>query len=162
MNNTLKYFATGLISLSTLDFYALNATQKKAAPAQVTKEAAKTATLTIRATGFHNEKGKAEIVLYNSKAGFDKDKSFREAVVQINKGTATFTVHDLPPGVYAAAASHDENNNKKLDTNLMGFPQEGVGLSNNVKVSITNIPTFDKIKFNVNEGEQMIEFKIQY
>ena len=159
MNNTLKFIATGLIGLSTLDYQAITMALKKAATHVA--PVAKPATLTIRVTGFRNDKGGAGFALYNSKTGYDKDKGFREELARISNRTAMITLRDIPVGVYAAAF-HDENGNQKLDENRLGVPTEGVGLSNNPKISITNIPTFDKIKFTVIEGEQTIEFKIQY
>ena len=45
--------------------------------------------------------------------------------------TLRFTLHDLPPGAYAIKLFHDANGNGKLDSNLLGLPQEGYGFSNN-------------------------------
>ncbi len=160
MKKTMKLIATGLIGLSTLEFQAIPALSNK--PARTVAPTPKTATVTIKVTGFRNDKGQAGFALYNSKAGFDKDQGFRESLVSISNRTATITFRDVPLGAYGAAAFHDENNNGKLDENMMGIPTEGVGLSNNPKMSIANIPTFDKIKFNLGEGEQTVEFKIQY
>lgn len=160
MKKTMKLIATDLIGLSTLEFQAIPALSNK--PARTVTPAPKTATITIKVTGFRNDTGKAGFALYNSPAGFDKDETFREGIVSLSKRTATITFRDVPLGAYRAGAFHDENNNGKLDENMMGIPTEGVGLSNNPKISVTNIPTFDKIKFNVGAGEQAIEFKIQY
>lgn len=157
---TMQFIATAMIGLSTLEFHVIPTLADNAAHAFAPTP--KTATITIKVTGFRNEKGKAGFALYNSKAGFDKDQGFREGIVSISNRTATITFRDVPIGAYGAAAFHDENNNGKLDENMAGIPTEGVGLSNNPKMSITNIPTFDKIKFNVGEGEQTVEFKIQY
>lgn len=38
---------------------------------------------------------------------------------------------DVPPAVLAVAVVHDENGNGRLDSNLLGIPREGVGVSNN-------------------------------
>ena len=38
---------------------------------------------------------------------------------------------DIEPGLHAVSVLHDENNNGKLDTNFLGIPREGVGMSNN-------------------------------
>lgn len=156
MKKIMKFIATGLIGLSTMGFQPITAL-----PAE-TSRAAATATLTIKITGFRNDDGMAGFALYDSKAGFDKDQGVREDMIAISNRAVTITIRDLPPGVYGAAAFHDENDNGELDENLAGIPTEGVGLSNNPKISISNIPTFDKIKFNVGDGKQTIEFKIQY
>jgi uncharacterized protein (DUF2141 family) len=38
-------------------------------------------------------------------------------------------VYDLAPGTYAVGAYHDENNNSRLDTDLIGYSTEGYALS---------------------------------
>ena len=38
----------------------------------------------------------------------------------------------MKPGKYAFKYFHDENSNKKLDTNLIGIPKEGYGFANNI------------------------------
>ncbi len=38
---------------------------------------------------------------------------------------------DLEPGVLAVAVMHDENGNGAMDTNFLGIPREGGGVSNN-------------------------------
>jgi uncharacterized protein (DUF2141 family) len=38
---------------------------------------------------------------------------------------------DIEPGLHAVSVQHDENNNGKLDTDFLGIPHEGVGVSNN-------------------------------
>ena len=40
-------------------------------------------------------------------------------------GVIHLVARDLPPGRYAVNAFHDENDNGKLDTNLVGIPSEG-------------------------------------
>ena len=43
------------------------------------------------------------------------------------------TFDNLPPGIYAVGACHDENDNDHLDTNFIGLPTEGYALSNGVR-----------------------------
>lgn len=58
----------------------------------------------------------------------------------------------LPPGTYAIAVHHDENDNRKLDTNLLGIPQEGYGVSNN-HIPALSAPTWQESKFTVEAGK---------
>lgn len=58
---------------------------------------------------------------------------WRDASVAVRAGRATCSFAEVPPGTYAMSAFHDENGNKKLDTNLLGMPKEGVCASNQAK-----------------------------
>lgn len=48
---------------------------------------------------------------------------------QARAGAAELTIEDVPPGVYAVQAIHDENGNGKLDRDLFGWPEEGLAFS---------------------------------
>jgi uncharacterized protein (DUF2141 family) len=45
--------------------------------------------------------------------------------------TLDVTFHHMPPGNYAVRLFHDANDNGEMDKNIVGFPQEGYGFSNN-------------------------------
>jgi uncharacterized protein (DUF2141 family) len=59
------------------------------------------------------------------------------------------------PGRYAVQFYHDENQNGKLDLNLIGIPKESYGSSNNVK-PLLGPPNFKKMLFNLTENEKII------
>ena len=44
--------------------------------------------------------------------------------------TESVVTFDAMPGVYAVAVHHDANANGKMDSNFMGIPKEGYGMSN--------------------------------
>jgi uncharacterized protein (DUF2141 family) len=48
----------------------------------------------------------------------------------------------LKPGTYAVSVLHDENANGRLETNFLGIPREGAGISNNAS------PEFSAPRFN--------------
>lgn len=58
------------------------------------------------------------------------------------------SIPDLPPGEYAAFAYHDENGDKKLNTNFIGIPKEGYGASKGAKNKF-GPPKFSDAKFNL-------------
>jgi len=62
-------------------------------------------------------------------------------------GTLSLKVADLAPGSYAIRVMHDENDNGKLDTNVVGMPTEGYGFSNNPQVM--RAATFEEARFEV-------------
>ena len=59
------------------------------------------------------------------------------------------------PGKYAIQFFHDENENQKMDFNLIGIPKEKFGSSNDVK-PILGPPKFEKMLINLNENKKII------
>ncbi len=113
---------------------------------------ATTATIVLEVTTFRNTKGLLGCQLYDTSNGFpDKwstsPKLQQRIPVTGSKTTCTFT--EMPPGTYAAAVIHDENSNGKLDTNFLGIPTEGYGISQNHTHALRR-PTWDESKFVVN------------
>jgi len=58
----------------------------------------------------------------------------------------------IAAGDYAIAAVHDANGNELVDTNFLGVPIEGVGVSNNALPRLS-LPRFDACRFAVAAGE---------
>ena len=73
-------------------------------------------------------------------AGFPGASSFENQVVAAASPDAvvSFTV---PAGTYAVSVHHDANANSRMDTNILGIPKEGYGVSNNAR------PRFSAPKF---------------
>ncbi|MEL7454796.1 MAG: DUF2141 domain-containing protein [Pseudomonadota bacterium] len=61
---------------------------------------------------------------------------------------AEYIFDDMPPGVYAVTAYHDEDDNGWLDFDTRGFPIEATGNSQNA-VGSFGPPTFDQMKFTL-------------
>lgn len=63
----------------------------------------------------------------------DRERFLKEcaysASVAAQPGTTTVTVPNVPPGTWAVLAYQDENDNGKLDRNLLGIPSENYGFS---------------------------------
>ena len=77
--------------------------------------------------------GTSSVVNYSSKISFDS----------------------ISPGKYAIQFFHDENENQKMDFNLIGIPKEKFGSSNNVK-PVLGPPKFKKMLFNLTENKKVI------
>jgi uncharacterized protein (DUF2141 family) len=110
---------------------------------------AATCKLIVHIDGFRNQKGNAGLTVFASPDGWpeNNDKAFMHSGHAFTGDKAT-TELQLPPGRYAIAALHDENSNHKLDKNMMGWPKEGFGFSNNPKVNLS-APSFDKAAMQV-------------
>ena len=65
------------------------------------------------------------------------------------------------PGIYAATAYHDENDNGKFDKNRAGLPVEGFGVSNNPATFLAP-PSHDQAAFAVSHGRTRVNIEIKY
>ena len=92
--------------------------------------------LTIHVVGFAHNQGQLIVNVFSKEDGFpaDRHRAVRSITIPItNQNTGEATISDLPIGLYAVSALHDENANGQLDTNFLGIPKEPTGTSRNVK-----------------------------
>jgi uncharacterized protein (DUF2141 family) len=91
--------------------------------------------------------GHLYVSLFNDADGYPKnEESFRKIFVKIDNDTMFIEFKNIPVGIYAINVLHDENPNKKIDTNFLGIPNEGYGFSYNPW--FIGPPTFNKTKFD--------------
>lgn len=108
--------------------------------------AANAADLTIEWTGLRSQAGEVRIAIWDSAETFQKDAQVFAAIrVRARAGAQRVTLTGLPEGSYAIAAFHDENQNGKLDTNLIGIPTEATAFSNNAAANF-GPPKFEAAK----------------
>ncbi len=123
--------------------------------------ASQSGTLTIAITNLENTDGMLLVALFNKEEGFPEDENSAIRKSRISAGGNTVvTYKNLPYGTYAVTVLHDENNNGKMDTKLLVMPAEGVGTSNNPK--LTGPPSFSKSKFELNTEQKSITIKMMY
>ncbi|GAB4395639.1 MAG: DUF2141 domain-containing protein [Microscillaceae bacterium] len=116
----------------------------------------------LRIKACQSDQGKVMLALYNSAASYMKiEKAFRKEMLTIKNGVARLNIQDLPYGEYAAVCFHDENENQKLDKNMMGIPKEGYGFSNNAKGSF-GPPSFEKARFSHQSGQVQADIQMVY
>lgn len=131
----------------------------------ITSEPSKAQTGTIQLTisALKSDKGKCLIYLYKSEEGFpDKPElAFKQLVGDIKGGKSYYQITDIPNGLYAIAIVHDENGNGKMETNFLGIPKEGIGVSNNVKGSF-GPPKFKDAKFEHQKQETVLAITTTY
>jgi uncharacterized protein (DUF2141 family) len=111
--------------------------------------------LTIEVGPLRNNNGEVLLELNNEKG--EKVGGYAASIVDKR---CTIIVENLNSGKYAFRYFHDENKNKKLDTNLIGMPKEGFGFSNNAKGKF-GPPSFRQMIFNVNQ-DNLIKCKPSY
>ena len=88
-----------------------------------------------------------------------KGRPVRTAKSTISAGKAVMTFNGLKDGIYAVAITHDENGNGQLDTNFLGIPAEGVGVSTNPRVF--GKPRFEQGQFTI-KGNTGIIIEAKY
>jgi uncharacterized protein (DUF2141 family) len=109
-----------------------------------------TCNVLVHIDGFRNQKGAAGVTVFKSPSGWPENngKSFFHTGHPFTGNKTTIELQ-LPAGRYAIAVLHDENSNHKLDRNLIGWPKEGFGFSNNPKVGMS-APSFDAAAMQIN------------
>lgn len=113
--------------------------------------------LEVEATGFSGD-GTAYVLLFEDGQKFNaKCKDCLSKQVEIKNNQINVVFDSLAVNDYAIMIYHDENDNGKMDTNFIGIPKEGVGVSNNTG----GIPSFKKSKLLV-EKNTKIKIEMNY
>ncbi len=71
------------------------------------------------------------------------------------------TIDDVPPGLYAAQAFHDENGDGLLNRNILGLPKEAMGFSRNAPMRL-GPPRFADAAFAVGDDVTRVAFTLKY
>ena len=109
----------------------------------------------VTVSKFRNQQGTLVCQIFDQPSAFPSNHSGARASVflPITGSSGTCLFKDLPRGIYAIAVLHDENNNNKVDTNFLGVPIEGYGVSNN-KTYALSAPKWDESSFALMDGER--------
>jgi len=115
----------------------------------------KSYTLTVTIEGFENTTENAMVALSNSEKNWhSKKEPFKGDMSKISSKSIVVTFKDLPEGEYAVKVFHDENENKELDTNFIGIPNEAYGFSNNARGAF-GPPNWKDAKFNLTRDKDI-------
>jgi len=119
----------------------------------------------VDVTGFRNDKGRLRCSLWLGPDGFPRDDSHILkhvwAPIKNANGECVFG-GAFPAGDYAVTLFHDEDGSGKFKSNMIGYPLEGYGFSNNV-VPMFKAPSFDDCKFHYDgAGWKQIPVKMIY
>lgn len=93
---------------------------------------ASAADLTVEINGHRSTDGKIHAALYQDGTRFP-GTPLRGAEGLASQGSVVLTFKEVPPGVYALSAYHDENGNGKMDRGLFNIPSERYGFSRNAR-----------------------------
>ena len=119
----------------------------------------------VEITGLRNNNGQLVCSLWPGPAGFPRDDShiLKHVTGPIkNAGGECVFSGNFAAGDYAVTLFHDEDSSGKFKSNMIGYPLEGYGFSNNV-VPQFSAPTFDQCKFHYDgTGWKQIPVKMIY
>ncbi len=119
--------------------------------------------INVEVSGLRSNAGEVRVNLYDSKDGFPSEpkKAVMTLVTNIENNEAKVVFKDIPFGDYAISVLHDENGNKKMDLSWLMIPKEGIGASNNPKVSF-GPPSFSDARFRLSSEELDIKITVRY
>ncbi len=119
--------------------------------------------LSLRLSGFHSAEGQVLVAVFRGEQGFPgkPGQAVKTAVTTISNGRARLEFEGLAPGEYAVSVVHDENSNDTLDTNWVGMPKEGIGMSNNAKGRM-GPPKYRDAKFTITAAGAVQAITIVY
>lgn len=114
-----------------------------------------------RIDGIRNNQGRILARLYRGGEGFPSDggRAYRERAFEIQDRKCTVRFDDIPYGHYALWICHDEDRDGELQTNFIGMPKEGVGVSGPPP---TFMPSYDKARFTLDKPSSKHEIELKY
>jgi uncharacterized protein (DUF2141 family) len=110
--------------------------------------------LTIKVTGIKKNKGDVVCALFKTADGFPMELAKPQTIwlaADTDEVTCKFT--EITTGNYAVSVAHDENANKKVDTNFVGMPTEAWGVSNNIR-PLMRAPRWHEAQFTLATDEK--------
>lgn len=122
-----------------------------------------TARLRLQIDGVRNAKGRINITIYPDDAAHFLDGKYKLGRFAIAAAPPASTACVALPGAgrYAIALFHDENGNGHLDTNLIGFPVEGYGFTNNPTLHF-GPPALAQVRIAVENGDNPQVVRLHY
>jgi uncharacterized protein (DUF2141 family) len=119
-----------------------------------------TGKVTILVKGINAKKGGLLTAGIFEKGNFPKTgKHLLGMSIEVFESTMQITFEHVPAGQFAVAVFQDEDRNKKLNTNIIGYPVELTGFSNDAKIRL-GPPSFEEAKVSV-ENDQVLNLIIQ-
>jgi uncharacterized protein (DUF2141 family) len=94
--------------------------------------------------------GTLRLALCPNKEAYDTEQGCQALSVVAEGRTVRCSFGEVVPGTYAVKVFHDINNDGKLNTSWIGWPQEPYGFSNDAPVN-TGPPSFRLAAFTMGE-----------
>ncbi|MBL4908575.1 MAG: DUF2141 domain-containing protein [Alteromonadaceae bacterium] len=148
MSTTLLKKASALITTSVL----LTCIASLSSVLLITNHA-NAAELIVSVNKINTIKGHIMLGLYDDETSYKQGNPVHSARVKVNKSQEKIIFTELPDGEYAIKLFQDENDNNKMDMNMMGIPKESYGFSNNG--GRFGQPDYKEAKFSVKDNTRI-------
>lgn len=121
-------------------------------------------TLTVVVTGLEDDEGRVACSLFGSDEGWPSEREHARAGqwARIESRQARCVFRDVPAGTYAVGVFHDEDGDGEMDTSIVGRPQEGWGVSNDVPPRRFGAPHFAPSSFEFDGSRKTIRVTLRY
>jgi uncharacterized protein (DUF2141 family) len=123
-------------------------------------QSAAAAQVTVTVTGVHDNRGLVRVAIC-PRAEFLQPHCPYVGTAPAAPGAVVVVIRGVPPGVYAAQAYQDANDNGILDRDWLGFPKEGMGFSRNAPMRF-GPPAFQDAAFRVGTEAITISFLLRH
>ena len=118
------------------------------------------ATVRIVVEGVRNDRGHVRIDLCTRETFLTGDCRWHVAA-SAKAGRLLVDISDVPPGVYAAQAFHDERDLLRVERGGLGLPKEGVGFSRDAPI-LLGPPRFARAAFTVTAAGGSTTLRLRY
>jgi uncharacterized protein (DUF2141 family) len=126
------------------------------------KNASATTQLKLTITNIQLPKGRIRVAIYNAAGGFLEEKKYystQNAAVNQGQGSAVSFEFVLPYGDYAVTTYHDINENRLLDRNTLGIPDEPYAIS---RTTVKwRKPQFNEAKLTFNQPHYQLNLELK-
>lgn len=130
----------------------------------VEKNAGNIVNTPIVVKNIRSAKGRLSIGVFKDADSFQKEKPYKIILIpkkELSGGTIKASI-ELEPGVYGLSILDDENNDYKMEYNMVGLPMEGFGFANYYHGGFSK-PNFKQFLVVINSSEKSpILFNLRY
>ena len=110
----------------------------------------------FKVSGIDTERGGSISSGIFQKNDFPKiGRQFRGKDLTVVQADMDVVLENVPVGTYGAVVFQDVNDNRKLETNFIGFPKEPIGFANDARIKF-GPPPFQDAAITVTEGQTVI------
>ena len=121
---------------------------------------AQAASVTVTVTGVRDSRGVVRVAIC-PRADFLKPHCPYFGLAPSETGSVVVTINGVPPGIYAAQAFQDANDDGILSRNWLGMPKEGMGFSRDAPMRF-GPPSFADADFTLGATDAALSFRLRY
>lgn len=110
-------------------------------------------TVAFEVDALRSDQGEVRGALFASRDGWTEEgRQIATCRGRVHDHVARCVFEEVPPGDYAFAFLHDEDDDGQLDRDWIGIPEEGFGFSNDARPGL-GAPSFESARFS-HDGRQ--------